>query len=144
MFLKGVTSSTKKTFLSRLLLQPAGQRAFSRSSVQAFVNATEATQAAETADLGSFHKQEWEKLQVLSKAHLRKQKDQEAAEAEWLSQLCSPQQKEGIFAQISQINDGDHEHILEVKNRIARLVRQELDALHFEEKLKQEQKERLA
>ena len=30
MFLKGITSSTKKSFLSRLL-QPAGQRTFSRS-----------------------------------------------------------------------------------------------------------------
>ena len=81
---------------------------------------------------------------MLSQAHLRKQQDQEAAEAEWLSQLRSPQQKEGIFAQISQVNDGDHEHIKEVKNRIASLVRQELDALRFEEKLKREQEERLA
>ena len=75
---------------------------------------------------------------MLSQAHLRKQRDQEAAEAEWLSQLRSPQQKEGIFAQISQASEGDHEHVKEVKNRIASLVRQELDALRFEEKLKRE------
>jgi hypothetical protein len=81
---------------------------------------------------------------VLSQAHLRKQQEQEAAEAEWLSQLRSPQQKEGIFAQISQINDGDHEHVKELKGRIATLVKQELDALRFEEQLKREQQERLA
>ena len=46
MFLKGVTSTTKKTFLSRLL-KPANQRSFSLNSIQSFVKATEATQAAE-------------------------------------------------------------------------------------------------
>jgi hypothetical protein len=113
--------------------------------VQAYINAAEATQAAETKETNaSFNDFHYEKLQSLSKAHLRKQKEQEAAEAEWFSQLRSPQQKEGIFAQISQINDGDHEHLKEVKNRIASLVKHELDALRFEEQLKREQQERLA
>ena len=141
MFLKGVTSTTKKTYLSRLL-QSASQRKFSLNSVQAFVNAAESTQAAETKERNA--PSDWQKLQVLSQAHLRKQQEQEAAEAEWLSQLRSPQQKEGIFAQISQINDNDHEHLKEIKNRISTLVKQELDALRFEEQLKREQQERLA
>ena len=54
MFLKGVTSTTNKTFLSRFLQPATGLRRFSRTSVQAFVSATEATHAAETADLGTF------------------------------------------------------------------------------------------
>ena len=98
MFLKGVTSTTKKTFLSRLL-QPTAQKGFSRNAVQAFINATEATQAAETKETNAyFNDVHYQKLQVLSQAHLRKQQEQEAAEAEWLSSLRSPQQKEGIFA----------------------------------------------
>jgi hypothetical protein len=92
--------------------------------VQAFVDSAAATQTAETKEKDAyFLDQQYQKLQVLSQAHLRKQQEQEAAEAEWLSQLRSPQQKEGIFAQISQINDGDHEHVKELKGRIATLVK---------------------
>ena len=124
MFLKGVTSTTKKTFLSRLLQPAATKRAFSLNAVQAFVDSAAATQAAESKEAdAAFLDQQYQKLQVLSQAHLRKQQEQEAAEAEWLSQLRSPQQKEGIFAQISQINDGDHDHLKELKGRIATLVK---------------------
>ena len=146
MFLKGVTSTTKKsqTFLSRLL-QPTHQRRFALNAVQAYVNAVNTTQEAERIESGAnFNESHYQKLQSLSQAHLRKQQEKEAAEAEWLAQLRSPQQKEGIFAQISSINEGDHEHLKEVKNRIASLVKQELDALRFEEQLKREQQERLA
>lgn len=65
MFLKGVTSTTKKTFLNRLL-QPAAQRAFSLNSVQAFVNAAETTQAAESKDFSSFSEKDFQKLQKYS------------------------------------------------------------------------------
>jgi hypothetical protein len=47
MFLKGLTSSTKKTFLSRLL-HPSAQKSFSNTAIQAFVNATANTDAAES------------------------------------------------------------------------------------------------
>lgn len=69
---------------------------------------------------------------------------EEAAEAEWLAQLRSPQQKEGIFAKIASINENDHEHLKQVKKRIDKLVRQELEALRFEEKVKSEQQARIA
>jgi hypothetical protein len=58
--------------------------------------------------------------------------------------LRSPQQKEGIYAKISEINENDHEHLKEIKGRIAKLVKQELDALHFEQQLEREQRERLS
>lgn len=54
--------------------------------------------------------------------HLQKKQQEEAAEAEWLAQLRSPQQKEGIFASISKINEDDHEHIKDIKGRINKLV----------------------
>ena len=62
MFLKGVTSTTKKTFLSRLL-QPVTQRSFSLNSLQAYVNAAEATQTAESRDNSTFNEKEFQKLQ---------------------------------------------------------------------------------
>jgi hypothetical protein len=83
-------------------------------------------------------------LQAYSQTYLKKKAEEDAAEAEWLSQLRSPQQKEGIFAKISQIQEGDHDHLKEVKQRISTLVKQEIDALHFEEQLKREQRDRLA
>lgn len=68
---------------------------------------------------------------------------QEAAEAEWLNSLRDPQQKKSIFGAISEIKDDDHHHLKYVKNKIAKLVRQELDFLQFQEKLSQEEREAL-
>jgi hypothetical protein len=68
---------------------------------------------------------------------------QEAAEAEWLTSLRDPQQKKSIFGKISEIKDDDHHHLKYVKNKIAKLVRQELDFLQFQEKLSQEEREAL-
>ncbi len=62
MFLKGVTSTTKKTFLSRLL-QPAAQRTLSLNAVQAFVDSAAATQAAESKETNAnFNDQQYQKL----------------------------------------------------------------------------------
>jgi hypothetical protein len=58
--------------------------------------------------------------------------------------LRSPQQKEGIYAKISEINENDHEHLKEIKGRISKLVKQELDALHFQQQLEREQREKLS
>jgi hypothetical protein len=99
MFLK---SSNKTTFLSKVL-QPTIQRAFSRTAVQAFLSADQATQAAEQAKevQPASNGREYTTLHAYSRIHLQKKKEEEAAEAEWLSQLRSPQQKEGIFARIA-------------------------------------------
>jgi hypothetical protein len=79
-------------------------------------------------------------LQDYSQTYLQKKEQENAAEAEWLSQLRSPKQKEGIFAKISEIQEGvDHHHLKEIKGRISTLVKQEIDALNFEEQLKLEQ-----
>jgi hypothetical protein len=78
-------------------------------------------------------------LQDYSQTYLQKKEQENAAEAEWLSQLRSPRQKEGIFAKISEIQEGDHDHLKEIKSRISTLVKQEIDALNFEEQLKLEQ-----
>jgi hypothetical protein len=142
MFLKTLN---KNNPLLSTLLHPAGRRSFSRNSISAYVSAAETTLDHERKETNAtFHAKDWQKLQTVSKAKLAKQSAQEAAEAEWLSQLRSPQQKEGIFAKISEIKDSDNEHLREVKGRIATLVKQELDALRFEEQLKKEQAERLA
>jgi hypothetical protein len=58
--------------------------------------------------------------------------------------LRSPTQKEGIYAKISEINEGDHEHLKEIKGKIAKLVKQELDALAFEQQLEREKREKLS
>jgi hypothetical protein len=42
------------------------------------------------------------------------------------------------------VNDNDHEHIKDIKGRIATLLNQELEALRFEEQLKKEERERLS
>ena len=139
-------TTTRKSFLSKVL-QPVMQRTFSRTAVQAFLSADEKTQAAEQAkDINSaFNGNEWQDLQTYSRTtHLRKKQEETAAEAEWLSQLRSPQQKEGIFAQICKINDEDHGHLKQVKRRIDKLVKHELEALRFDEQLKQEERDRLA
>ena len=87
MFLKTVN---KKTFLSSLL-QPTGRRAFARNSISAYVNAAETTLDNERKETNAnFHAKDWQKLQTVSKAKLAKQSAQDAAEADWLSQLRSP------------------------------------------------------
>lgn len=83
-------------------------------------------------------------MQAYSRTHLRKKQEQEAAEAEWLAQLRSPHQKEGIFAGISSIKESDHPHLKEVKQRIAELVHQEISALNFEKQLETEERDLLA
>ena len=120
-------------------------RSFSRSSLQAFQAAAEATRVAELAqDINpAFDGVEYQKLQAYSKTHLRKKQEEAAAEADWLAALRSPQQKEGIFAKISAINDSDHEHVQEVKRKIDKLVHEELSALRFEEQLKKEEAQHL-
>lgn len=129
MFLKG----GNKTFLSKLL-QP-NRRAFGKHAVQAFNSAYEATVAAEQSKEidPAFNSFDYQAAPAYSRAHLQKKINEEAAEAEWLSQLRSPQQKEGIFAKIAAINESDHEHLKQVKKRIDKLVQQELEALRFEE-----------
>ena len=69
-----------------------------------------------------FHAKDWQPLQSYSKTHLKKQAEIDAAEADWLSSLRSTQQKEGIFSRISQVNDSDHEHVKDIKGRIANLL----------------------
>lgn len=80
------------TFLSKVL-QPAVQRSFSRAAVQALVSADEATHELEqNRDVNpTFNSIDYQKLQSYSKTHLRKKAEENAAEAEWLSQLRSPQ-----------------------------------------------------
>ena len=81
MFLKG---SSNKTFLSKLLT-PAN-RAFSRSSIQAYNSAFEATIAAETPESAhAFNSVEFQAAPAYSRALLLKKRAEEAAEAEWLS-----------------------------------------------------------
>ena len=57
--------------------------------------------------------------------------EQEAAEADWLASLRDIDQKKEIFAKISEIKDDDHHHLKYIKNKIAKLVRQEVDFLQF-------------
>jgi hypothetical protein len=45
-------------------------------------------------------------------------------------------QNEGIFTKISEIQEGNHDHLKEIKSRISTLVKKKIDALNFEEKLK--------
>ena len=121
MFLKGATAN--KSFLSRLLT-PTTTRAFSRVAIQNFVKAEEATQAAQSEiNNTTFNGSQYQKLQAYSQTYNKKKSEEAAAEAEWLSQLRSPQQKEGIYAKISEINEGDHDHLKEIKGKIAKLVK---------------------
>jgi hypothetical protein len=95
MFLK-----TRKSFLQNLL-SPAA-RPFGRTALQAFLRADAATEAAEKAATTEFVAREWKHLQAYSQEeHAAKKQEAVAAEADWLAQLRSPQQKEGIFARIS-------------------------------------------
>lgn len=92
--------TANKSFLSHMLQAPL-QRAFSsRVAIQNFIQAEEATQAAERANTinPNYHSKEYQKLQAYSQTYLKKKQEDSAAEAEWFSKLRSPQQKEGIFA----------------------------------------------
>lgn len=62
---------------------------------------------------------------------LAEQQAQEAAEAEWLASLRDPEQKKNIFQSIAAIKEDDHHHIKYIKNKISKLVKQELDFLKF-------------
>ena len=90
MFLK--SNNVRKSFLSKLLTPTTGNRSFSRANVQAFVSADAATHASELdKDINpAFYSKEWQPLQSYSKIYLQKKKEEEVAEAEWLSQLRSP------------------------------------------------------
>jgi len=52
-----------------------------------------------------------------------------------LNSLRDPSEKKSIFGKISEIKNDDHHHLKYIKNKIAKLVRQELDFLQFQEKL---------
>jgi len=58
--------------------------------------------------------------------------------------LRDPSSKKSFFEKICEIKDEDHHHLQYVKKKIAKLVRQELDYLQFEEKLKEEEREALS
>ncbi len=87
MFLKG---TTKNTFLSKMLTSPV--RNYSRAAVQTFVSAMNNTIQTESQEnLEAHNRENYQKLQDYSVGYLKEQQAKEAAEAEWLASLRSPQ-----------------------------------------------------
>ena len=58
---------------------------------------------------------------------LQKAKDEDAAEAEWLSNLRNIDSKQTIFGSISKVHGDEHPHIKYIKNKISKLIKQELE-----------------
>lgn len=144
MFLKGALK--KYNYLHRVQgsMLSKGVRAFGSSDVQQFVaQDIDSLRKEANESHRQFHHQQYQNLQTYSKDLLAQKEAQEAAEAEWLASLRDVDQKKTIFGKISEIKGDDHHHLKYIKNKIAKLVRQELDYLQFQEQLSQEERESL-